>query len=640
MVKTTSRVGSYAVAVFAVAVGITLPMVSKPFVGQSAPWVSFIPAVLLSAWYGGFVPGLVTTGLLVIATVALDDTLFTAQSSPSARGFAGIMFVMAALAVCLVIRAMRLAQAAALDAAALAKEAEARAQAQRDWLDVIVRDLPVGVIIANKEGKVELANPAAMEIHGAPLNPGDDLPLHSNPHVRTSSGGKPVAAGGWPLQRALHANETIVNEEIDVLRADGALQSLMVNARPIESSAAIATYSDVTSLRTTQKALRGSEARLRRLFDSNIIGVVSGAEGLAQEANDGLLGMLGFTRDDLKNGRIDFDEITPLEFKAADERARAQLIERGFSDPYEKVLITADGQTVPVMVGAISFEPGSFTPWMAWVLDLSDHRRLEERVRQAAKAESIGLLAGGVAHDFNNLLTIIIGNASMANAALPENSSARQQIGNALKAAERAADLTRQLLAYAGKGRFIIRHADVSEAIREIATLLRSSAPRNAEIELDLAEGLPLVNADVTQLQQLVMNLVLNGVESLDEEGGLVQISTSAVDFDEEILRSAELVENIEPGRYVLIEVADNGCGMDTETRQRIFDPFFTTKFTGRGLGLAAAGGIVRAHQGGMIVQSTPGQGSTFQVFLPAAAPAAQDTEKPEVAETEPVTAG
>jgi len=636
MVKTTSRLGSYAVAVLAVGIGITLPMVSKPFVGQSAPWVSFIPAVLLSAWYGGFVPGLVTTGLLVIATFALDDTLFTTRSTPASRGFAGVMFILAALAVCLVIRAMRLAQAAALDAAALAKEAEARAQAQRDRLDVIVRDLPVGVVIANKEGKVELANLAAMEIHGAPLNSGDDLPLHANPNVRANAGEQPPGPGGWPLQRALRANETILNEEIDVLRPDGMPQSLIVNARPIESSAAIATYSDVTSLRATQKALRGSEARLRRLFDSNIIGVVSGADGRAQDANDGFLRMLGFTRDDLKSGKIRFDEITAPEFHAADDKARAQMIDRGFSDPYEKVLIAADGHTVPVMVGAISFEPGRSMPWMAWVLDLSDHRRLEERVRQAAKAESIGLLAGGVAHDFNNLLTIIIGNASMANAALPENSPARHQIGNALKAAERAADLTRQLLAYAGKGRFIIRHADVSEAIREIATLLRSSAPRNAEIELELAEGLPLVNADVTQLQQLVMNLVLNGLESLDEDGGLVQVSTSAVDFDEEILRSAELVENVEPGRYVLIEVADNGCGMDAETRRRIFDPFFTTKFTGRGLGLAAAGGIVRAHQGGMIVQSVPGQGSTFQVFLPAAAPAGgkmdESTVEPAVA--------
>jgi PAS domain S-box-containing protein len=638
MLKPPSRFGSYAVAVLSVGLGIALPLVSKPFVGQSAPWISFIPAVLLSSWYGGFVPGLVTTFLLVVTTVALEDTLFTAASSPAARGFAGIMFLLAAFVVCLGTRAMHLARAAALRAAALAQEAEARAQAQRDRLEAIVRDLPVGVVIATREGKVELANPAAIETHSVSLRAGDDLPFHERAVARRGPSGEALEPGSWPIERVLRTGETIVNEEIDVLRPDGSLRSLMVNARPIESSAAIATYSDVTSLRAAQKALRGSEARLRRLFDSNVIGVVSGNEAVAHEANDGFLSMLGLTREDLKNGRIDISAITPPEFAAADERACVQLVERGFSDPYEKALIAADGRTVPVMAGVISFEPGRATPWMAWVLDLSEHRRLEERLRQAAKAESIGLLAGGVAHDFNNLLTIIIGNASMAKAGLPENSPSHHQIENALRAAERAADLTRQLLAYAGKGRFIVRHTDVSEAIREIATLFRSWAPRNASVELELAAGLPPVNADITQLQQLVMNLVLNGLESLNEEGGVVQVSTSAVEFDEEILRSAHLVENIEPGRYVLIEVADNGCGMDTGTRQRIFDPFFTTKFTGRGLGLAAAGGIVRAHQGGMIVHSTPGQGSTFQVFLPVAGPAPENTDAANIAGAEPVT--
>jgi PAS domain S-box-containing protein len=639
MVKTTSRLGSYSVAILAAGLGIALPMASKPFVGLSAPWVSFIPAVLLSAWYGGFVPGLATTGILFVATYALEDTLFTTRSTPASRSFAGIMFLLAALAVCLVIRAMRLAQAAALRAAAVAQEAEARAQAERDRLDVIVRDLPVGVVIATREGRVEMANPAAMEIHGAPLRAGDKLPFHEVSTVRKGANGEPMGPGSWPLERSLRDNETILNEEIDILRPDGSSRSLMVNARSLENSAAIATYSDVTSLRATQKALRGSEARLRRLFDSNIIGLVSGEDGVAHEANDGFLAMLGSTREELKSGRIAISEITPPEFAAADERAIAQLIERGYSDPYEKAFIGADGHSIPAMVGAISFEPGRSSPWMAWVLDLSNHRRLEERLRQAAKAESIGLLAGGVAHDFNNLLTIIIGNASMANVGLPENSASHQQIENALRAAERAADLTRQLLAYAGKGRFVIRHADVSEAILEIATLFRSSAPRNAQIALDLAEGLPLVNADVTQLQQLVMNLVLNGLESLGEAGGVVHVSTSAVEFTEELLRSAQLVENIDPGEYVLVEVSDNGCGMDTETRQRIFDPFFTTKFTGRGLGLAAAGGIVRAHQGGMIVRSTPGQGSTFQVFLPAVAPAVEEADKAGLPEAAGVTA-
>jgi signal transduction histidine kinase len=180
--------------------------------------------------------------------------------------------------------------------------------------------------------------------------------------------------------------------------------------------------------------------------------------------------------------------------------------------------------------------------------------------------------------------------------------------------------LTRQLLAYAGKGRFVVRQADVSAAIRDIGKLFRASARAEVDIRLELAQGLPMVRADVTQLQQLVMNLVINAVESIGENRrGTVRVATSAVVVDEEFLQSADPVEEMAPGRYVLIEVTDDGCGMDAETRARIFDPFFTTKFTGRGLGLAAAAGIVRAHQGGMMVHSVPEQGSSFRVFLPAA---------------------
>ena len=566
----------------AVSVGVALPMVTKPFVGQSAPWLSFVPAVLLSAWYGGFIPGIVTSLMLVIANLTLGGVLFTSNPTAASRAFGACMFLVAAMTVCLVIRALRKAQAAV--------------QAERDRLELILRDLPVGVLIATDDGNVELANPAATEIYGTAIRPGD------------------------ALERSLRLGETIVNEEIDIVRADGSPRSLMINSRPLGESAAIATYSDVTSLRAAQKALRDSEARLGRLFDSPIIGVVSGRGDVAVEANDGFLRMVGYSREDLSDGRLDFSTLTPEEFRAVDARAAAELAERGFSTAMAKELVAVDGRRVPVMVGAASFEPGQSSPWIAWVLDLSEHRKLEERVRQAAKAESIGLLAGGVAHDFNNLLTIIMGNASMAQMMLQEDSPGRMQIEDALRAAERAADLTRQLLAYAGKGRFVVRQADVSEAIGDIGKLFRASARAGIDIRMELAQGLPMVRADVTQLQQLVMNLVINGVESIGENRrGAVQVSTRAVTVDEEFLQSAALVEDIAPGRYVLIEVTDDGCGMDAETRARIFDPFFTTKFTGRGLGLAAAAGIVRAHQGGMVVHSVPEQGSSFQVFLPAA---------------------
>jgi len=594
MKKVSSPVGAYGVAIVAVSVGIALPMVTKPFVGQSAPWISFIPAVLLSAWYGGFIPGVITTLMLVVVGLTMGGTLFTNNSTSATRVFGAFMFMVAAMTVCLVIRALRKAQAAV--------------QAERDRLELILRDLPVGVLIATEEGKVELANPAAIEIYGAAIRPGETGPKT------------------WPIERSLKSRETIVNEEIDIVRPDGSARALMINSRPLGDSAAIATYSDVTSLRAAQKALRDSEARLRRLFDSPLIGVVSGQGDVAIEANDGFLRMLGYSREDLRSGGISFSALTPDEFHASDARVAVQLEERGFSAAVVKELIAVDGRRVPVMVGVTSFEPGQSSPWIAWVLDLSEHRKLEERLRQAAKAESIGLLAGGVAHDFNNLLTIIIGNASMAQMMLQEDSPGRMQIEDALRAAERAADLTRQLLAYAGKGRFVVRQADVSAAIRDIGQLFRASAPAEVDIRLELAHGLPMVRADVTQLQQLVMNLVINGVEAIGENRrGTVRVATRAVMVDEEFLQSADPVEEMAPGRYVLIEVIDDGCGMDAETRARIFDPFFTTKFTGRGLGLAAAAGIVRAHQGGVMVHSVPEQGSSFQVFLPAAeAPVAE----------------
>ena len=608
MIRVSSRARAYGVALVAVSVGIALPMVTKPFVGLSAPWISFIPAVLLSAWYGGFVPGVVTSLMLVVVGLTMGGTLFTSNSTSATRVFGAFMFMVAAMTVCLVVRALRRAQAAA--------------QAERDRLELILRDLPVGVLIATDEGNVELANPAAMEIYGTQIRRGDALVNRRPASVPDEETGPRT----WPLERSLTRGETIVNEEIDVLRADGSSRALMINSRPLGDSAAIATYSDVTSLRMAQRALRDSEARLRRLFDSPIIGVVSGRGDVAVEANDGFLQMLGYSREDLRNGRIVFSLLTPEEFQDGDARARAQLSEQGFSTAMVKELLAQDGRRVPVMVGATSFElgqtfePGHSSPWIAWVLDLSEHRKLEERVRQAAKAESIGLLAGGVAHDFNNLLTIIIGNASMAQTMLREDSPERAQIEDALRAAERAADLTRQLLAYAGKGKFVVRRADLSEAIRDIGKLFRASARAEVDIHLELAKGLPMVRADVTQMQQLAMNLVINAIESISENRrGSVQVSTRAVVVDKEFLQSADLVENMAPGRYVLIEVTDDGCGMDAETRARIFDPFFTTKFTGRGLGLAAAAGIVRAHQGGMMVHSAPGQGSRFQVFLPAA---------------------
>jgi signal transduction histidine kinase len=244
-----------------------------------------------------------------------------------------------------------------------------------------------------------------------------------------------------------------------------------------------------------------------------------------------------------------------------------------------------------------------------------ERRTLEEQLRQAQKLESLGLLAGGVAHDFNNLLTGILGNASLALEVLDPPEPARTMLLDVVRASERAADLTRQLLAYAGKGRFVVQRVNVSEVVRDIADLICTSIPKLVSLRLDLSDTLPAIEADASQIQQLVMNLVINAGEAMEDRAGSVRVTTGS----REITGDAAL----KSGQYVYLEVEDNGSGMDSATLEHIFDPFFTTKFTGRGLGLAAVQGIVRAHRGDISVCSALGVGSTFRILLPAAAEAA-----------------
>jgi two-component system, cell cycle sensor histidine kinase and response regulator CckA len=256
-------------------------------------------------------------------------------------------------------------------------------------------------------------------------------------------------------------------------------------------------------------------------------------------------------------------------------------------------------------------------------------RRLETQVQHTQRLESLGVLAGGIAHDFNNLLASIMGYASLVSTDLPENSAARQSIERVLIAARSAADLTQQMLAYSGRGTFVLEAVNVTQLIDRVARLLESTIPKKASLRLHLAAGLPCIHADASQIQQVVMNLITNAAESLVDGYGAVDVTTG-VEWVGAGQRSAtERGESLVPGEYVFLEVKDSGCGMDPETLNRIFDPFFTTKFTGRGLGLAAVLGIVRGHHGSIQVQSLPSAGTIFRVIFPAvaASPSAEDND-------------
>ncbi|MBV9742225.1 MAG: response regulator, partial [Acidobacteriia bacterium] len=245
-------------------------------------------------------------------------------------------------------------------------------------------------------------------------------------------------------------------------------------------------------------------------------------------------------------------------------------------------------------------------------------RRLEAQVQHAQRLESLGVLAGGIAHDFNNLLASIMGYASLASMDLEEGSAPRRALDQVLTAAQSAADLTQQMLAYSGRGSFILEPLNLTHVIESVVRLLESTITKKAELRLQLSPCLPAIQADASQIRQVVMNLITNGAESLEDKPGVVKVTTGVEWVEDGRLTAADRAEHLPAGEYVFVQVSDTGCGMDANTLTRIFDPFFTTKFTGRGLGLAAVLGIVRGHQGSIQVDSSPGHGTTFRVLFPA----------------------
>lgn len=269
---------------------------------------------------------------------------------------------------------------------------------------------------------------------------------------------------------------------------------------------------------------------------------------------------------------------------------------------------------------------GGITLLAGYTIDITERKQAQlerekivRKMQETQRLESLGVLAGGIAHDFNNLLTGIMGNASLASLDLPKDSPIQTYLEPIAKAASRAADLCKQMLAYSGKGRFVVQSLDLGELVEDTTEMLRLSISKKANLRFQLETGLPPVEVDATQVQQVVMNLVINASEAIGDKGGTVTLSTGVARLDRDNVQNLLSGPELSEGLFVYLDVSDDGCGMSPETQARIFDPFFTTKFIGRGLGLAAVLGIVRGHKGALNVTSQPGQGTTFRILFPAA---------------------
>ena len=389
---------------------------------------------------------------------------------------------------------------------------------------------------------------------------------------------------------------------------------------------------DVTEHKRAEESLRRSEARIRRLVQSNIIGIGIGTlDGKLLDGNDSLLNLLGYSREELLWGALRWDDMTPPEYDDVDQRAIKQLKNTGIAPPWEKEFIRKDGHRVAVLIGVVTLatDQGDIEA-VSVVVDISERKLLEQQLRQAQKMEAIGQLAGGIAHDFNNLLSVIIGYSDILLDRAGQDSKMRTQCQEINKAGNRAAALTRQLLAFSRQQVLEPIVLNLNTVIVETEKMLKRLIGEDIEFRTALDLSLGSVKADPGQIEQIIMNLAVNARDAMPEGGKLV-IETSNAELDDRYaLQHAPCI----PGRYVLLTITDTGIGMSAETKSHIFEPFFTTKEVGKGtgLGLSTVYGVVKQSSGYIWVYSELGHGSVFKIYLPRVDQSVQQSRPSELA--------
>ncbi len=457
-----------------------------------------------------------------------------------------------------------------------------------------------------------------------------------------------VFAARSALDNAITQHEPAGLDDVRIRHQDGSFRWVSLRfsrLSPDQSMPRMTVCIDITARKQMEDALRRSEAQLKLIFNSTsdmqvLFRVESPDRFIVEAANKTYVetmrslfphmptSILGCERGELLAAL----GLTAEQFAAELPKYR-EAIERRTSISYEIPFVTkGQSMILDVTIEPVVDETGRCTHLLWDGRDISERRRIEARIQQTQRLESLGVLTSGIAHDFNNLLAGILGNADLAREDAPAAGPLRESIDQIEVAARRAADLVRQMLAYSGRGNFVVRRVRLSDMVRELAKLLEVTLSKKATLHFDLDDTAPPIAADATQIQQVIMNLITNASDAIGDQPGTITLRSGAVEYAEEALRAYAPHEPPRPGLFVFLEVTDTGCGMDAATLDRMFDPFFSTKFTGRGLGLAAVLGIVRGHHGGLLVSSRVGHGTTFRVIFPAVGPEspAADTPAPE----------
>lgn len=462
---------------------------------------------------------------------------------------------------------------------------------------------------------------AALDLEGVDVQLADDTRPSRNdgyPPGRTPPFDRIAHLLGSDFARARHValdgNELVLAPLVSEGRVTGAVVGLLSrDARPSDEELGFfGSSADLAAVALTN--LRVAERHRAMLGAMREAVLLSSRTGTVVYVNAAFEEIFGFTIAETI-GRTLGEVLVPF-----DGRELHELPPLGGNPHNVSCYRAKDGRQVWASLTESPIRDGERSTGRLTVLqDVTESRKLDERLRQAQSLESLALLAGGIAHDFSNLLVGVLGNTGLARKALPEGSAALAHLDDIENAAKRAGELTRHLLAYSGKGRFVVEPVDLRSLVRDMVLLLATRTGRGTSLKYADGTEIEPVLGDASQLRQVLMNVITNALEATEERGSKVTVRTRSLVLGTSDVEDTTLGAELTPGRYVSLEVEDDGHGMDPTTRARIFDPFFTTRFTGRGLGLAAVLGIVRSHKGAVRVRSAAGEGTNFEILLPVA---------------------
>jgi PAS domain S-box-containing protein len=421
-----------------------------------------------------------------------------------------------------------------------------------------------------------------------------------------------------PIRKTL---DIVRREQVEIAGMHGLLWFLGITVLWLGSRRL---YASVRDCVLAERRLIDKEAKFRAIFEqaNDPIWLVNLESGRIEAFNDQAHESLGYSREEYKNLQLADIEANP---SCEEVQRHAERMETVGWDVFETQHRTKGGEIREVSVSTRLLALNEKKYALSILRDTTEQKQAEKerllfemQLGQTQKLESLGVMAGGIAHDFNNILQTILGNADLVLRETPPNSKQSKRIEAIQVASRRAGELTDQMLAYSGKGAIEMKQIDLSRVVQEMAQLLEISHSKRTALRYAFEENLPAIEADTSQLRQIVMNLVVNASEAIGDESGLVSVSTGAIALEKNNSVSIHPSGSLPEGRYVYLKVSDTGCGMSDDVQRRLFEPFYTTKFSGRGLGMAAVLGIVKAHKGALSIKSSSGEGASVEVYFPA----------------------